>query len=251
MPYPYTPTGYGQNLPYSFDYQNSDTHSDNFTRTAEWLPYLIQGQLGGLASQGISNLYNSAPAYDNARLNAITMLGAGAQQGLVDTYRRRAMSGAGDQGRQTAAMLRSQGILGADAAAGLDAQNHAAMASNAYAQQVYDPAAQAQRYSQQMQLSSPQAVFPLLQMILALDQSSQNRTNANNQMHAQSGGSGLGGILGNILGLATGGGLGNLRSLFGGGQGSQPPEYTPGMGDPGESSGPNGWIWLPGYGMSE
>lgn len=191
----------------------------NFTNTAEWLPYGIQSQLGGLASHGIGQLYGAQQGYDNARQGAITSLDPSNIESLVAQFGRQAQARAGDQGRSSAAILRSRGIMGADASSALDAQNQAADATNDYSAQANSPEAMAQRFMQMMQLQDPETVAPILKLIMSLDPSIQNRVNSNNQLHQQSAGSGLGGILGQLLGMASGGGFGNLAGMFGGGGG--------------------------------
>jgi hypothetical protein len=189
----------------------------DFGRFGEWSPYMILGQLGGAASRGVENIYDSMGTYDAARRRGINALTPGGTAALVSQMGNRNMAGATDIGRRNAAMLRSQGIQGADASAMLDARNRAADNTNQMAAEYMGPMGELQRAMQTMDLSNPQAVAPIIQMILALNNPTVARTQMNNAEHAaRAKSSGLGGVLGSVLGMATGG-FGGLGSLFGGG----------------------------------
>lgn len=193
-----------------------DKMNENPTYYSEWAPYIDLAKLWKAGDQGIRDIYGSMPQYTSARLSAINALGPGGAQGLVNAYRGRAMGAAGESGRQNAAYLRSQGITGQDAAAGLDARNRAADATNSYDANINSPEGQAQRFMQMMQLSDPETAAPIMKLIQSLFGQSAARTQQNNAEHAQRAqSSGLGGILGNVLGMATGGGFGSLASIFG------------------------------------
>lgn len=213
------PTQPTQRNPYQWNDEGRLGGAADFTRFGEWGPYMIQGNLGGAASHGLDQLYGSLGQYDAFRQQGINALSPGGIQALLSAFRNRQMAGATEQGTQNAAMLRSQGIQGADASAMLDARNRAADATNEYSQNLYDPAQMAQRAQMGMGLSSPQAAAPIFDLIMALQRQVDPRVQQNNAEHAARAGSGLGGILGNVLGMATGGGFGNLGRLFGGGGG--------------------------------
>lgn len=229
MTYPYSPKGFSALIrpnaprtatpsamaPSQVRTWTQDGAQKHWGETAEWLPYYIQGQMGGLANSAVDNLYGADAGYQNARRGAINALSPGNAQNLIDIFRRRQMASAMDTGRQNAAMLRAQGITGADAGAMLDAQNRAADATNDYSAQINDPAAIAERLQAIMGLESPQAVAPILQLIMSLNGAVQDKVGMNDAKHAASASSGLGGIFGNILGMATGGGFGNLANIFG------------------------------------
>lgn len=228
MAYPQTNSAFGYNQPkkpagnpYQFqDVAGGGGPSDgwNFTNTAEWLPYGIQSQLGGAASSGIQSIYESLTGYNDARQRGIRALSPGSEWDTISSYGTRARRNAMGQGRQNAAMLRGQGIQGADAASMLDAGNQAAESSNRLAELLFSPEGQADRARQSMALQTPQAAAPIMQLIMAMDGLVQGKVGANNQMHAQSAGGGLGGIIGSLLG-ALPGGAGGLSALFGGGGG--------------------------------
>ena len=189
---------------------------------AEWAPYKILAQLQNLSDQQSREMYSSLPAYHNARRSAYEANGPGGALSLLNHFRNLQSARAEDQGARSASMLRSQGIMGADAAAMLDAQNRASDATGAYAQDLYSPEKTAQRYMTQMQLMSPEASNPMLQTILALYNPAEARMGQHRrETAARQSSSGLGGILGTALGLFTGGGagLGGIEKLFGGGGG--------------------------------
>lgn len=193
-----------------------DKMNENPTYYSEWAPYIDLAKLWKAGDQGIRDIYGSMPQYTSARLSAINALGPGGAQGLVNAYRGRAMGAAGEAGRQNAATLRSMGITGQDAAAALDARNRASDATNDYDADINSPEKQAQRFMQMMQLSDPETVAPIMKLIQSLFGQSMVRTNQNNADHAaRAQSSGLGGIVGNLLGAATGGGFGSLASIFG------------------------------------
>ena len=205
------------------------------SRFSEWAPYKILAQLQMLSDQGVRDMYGAMPAYQSARGNAYNMLGPGGTRTLLDYFRNQQMGQADDMGMRNAAMLRSQGIQGADASAMLDARNRAADATNDYASELYSPEGAAERYMKQMGLMSPQAANPLLETILALFGPAAGRVQQNNAEHAsRAKNSGLGGVLGSVLGMATGG-FGGIGSLFGGGGGSAP------------SYGQGGSMFVPGH----
>lgn len=177
----------------------------NWARFAEWAPYGILGNMGDMANRGLANMRSSQDTYDASRLNAINALSPGGTQALIDAFRQRAMAGANDQGRQTDAMLRSQGITGQGASSMLDAQNRAADATNSYDANLNSPEGQAQRFMQMMGLSSPEAAAPIMQLIQSLFGQASGRVQQNNAEHAQRASqSGLGGILGQFAGIASG-----------------------------------------------
>ena len=193
----------------------------NPTNYSEWQPYIDLAKLRNAGDQGIRDIYGSMPQYTSARLGAINALSPGGVQGVVDAVRSRAMAGANESGRQSAAMLRSMGIEGQDASSMLDARNRAADATNTYDANANSPEGQAQRLMQIMGLSSPEAAAPIMQLINSLFGGANAKTQQNDAAHAQRASQrGFGGILGQVLGMATGGG-GGFGSLFGGGGGDQ------------------------------
>lgn len=199
----------------------------DFGRWSEWAPYILQSQLQGGAQQGIRDLYASLPVYGAARNRAIQALSPGGEDALIQSFMQKAFGGADELGRRNAAALRASGVQGQDAAAALDARNRAADATNDFSGQLYSPEGQAERAQQVMGLSSPEAAFPLLKLIMMLDPSIQQRVGSNNAEHAARASSGLGGIIGNIAGMLTGGGFGNLFGRGGGGGGTSPSVPVP------------------------
>jgi len=220
-----TPTWAPPKSPYSWGGNNFLGGDADFYRFAEGAPYMIAGNLGGAASRGLQNIYGSLDQYDAARGRALNALSPGGRSALLSSFGSRQRAMAGDIGRRNAAMLRSQGIAGADGAAMLDANNQAAQATNSYASDLFSPMGEAQSAMQAMQLSTPEAAAPILNTLLRLSPEILQRVSYYDQRaeRQRKSGGGLGGILGSILGAATGGGgnlFGNLfGGLFGGGGG--------------------------------
>lgn len=189
----------------------------DFGRFSEWAPYMITGQLGGAASRGIEGIYGAMDGYDAARRRALNAVSPGGRQNLLQSFMSRQRAMANETGRTAAAMLRSQGIQGADASAMLDAQNRAADQGNEFASQLFGPQGELQSALQAMDLNNPETVAPILRLIMQMNPQLMARVQQNNAEHAQRASqSGIGGILGSLIGSATGGGFN-----FGGG-GSMP-----------------------------
>lgn len=189
----------------------------DFYRFAEGAPYMIAGNLGGAASRGLENIYGSLDEYDGNRRRALNALSPGGASRLLSSFGNRQRAMAGDVGRRNASMLRGQGIQGADASAMLDANNRAADSTNDFAANLFGPEGELSRAMQGMQLTSPDAVMPLLKTLLQLSPEVMGRVQYydDRAWRNRKQGGALGGVLGSLLG-SIGGGAGGLGSIFGG-----------------------------------
>lgn len=188
----------------------------DFYRFAEGAPYMIAGNLGGAASQGLKNIYGSLGEYDANRRRALNALSPGGASRLLSSFGNRQRAMAGDMGRRNASMLRGQGIQGADASAMLDANNRAADATNDFASNLFGPEGELQRALQGMQLSTPEAAAPILETLLRLSPEVMGRVKYydDRAWRNRKQGGGFAGVLGSLLG-SVGGGAGGLGSIFG------------------------------------
>lgn len=179
------------------------------TTIASMLPEW-QGQLADLS-----------PAIDaqrSARRQANTLLTPQGREQQVKSYANNAQRQAYELGRKQAQMLAMQGVQGQGAATQLGAMNDAANATNAYRADMNSPEGLAKLFQMIGQLNDPNAVMSLADFFARMDE--QDRPRAMQflqQEYENSKGGGLGGIIGSVLGMATGGGFQGLGNIFGGG----------------------------------
>lgn len=193
--------------------------------TAEWAPYLMQENLGGMYNRQLDSAYKFAPYQDFFRQKGINALDPGHRNAMIVDYGNELQRASGSHAQALKNILRSRGILGADAAAEIDARNQAVEGTNQYASQQNSIANDLMQAIQGLDLTNPQSILNLIPVLLQLDQPIQQRTARNDAEHAQRAGGflgALGNIVGNVLPMFTGG--------FGGGGGRNAPaaaSYTP------------------------
>jgi hypothetical protein len=199
------------NLP-GLSYEYNPDKPDNWGLLLAQLLPTIQKELG------------FASGLEDTRQATITNLikRAGDRQGAINSFRRTATTNAKEMGRRVGQHLRTSGA--GDAMAGgaeLDAQNRAADATNDFSANAYSPQGENDMFGAIMNAVNAGQKPAMLDTANSLYTNSLNgqqfRRSGEQWQSQQDAQGGIGGILGSIAGLATGGGAGgfDLGSIFG------------------------------------
>lgn len=152
----------------------------------------------------LQDLTGGIEAQRNARSQANTLLTPQGRESQVRSFGSNAQQQAYQMGKKMAAQLAQRGIQGQEAATQLGASNQAARATNDYRANMNSPQGLAQLYQMLMSLNDPEAIMSLNRLFESWNSQDFPRQQAHEQQAAaEASQSGFGGMLGQLIGLAT------------------------------------------------